>query len=358
MRNRSARIGAALALILAVFAPTASAQDSAPAPTQKPAKKPAKKKTPPPPPEPEPDPTPPPEPPPPVIAAPVTAPVVEADVKVNTNATPAWDEFDVTEKDGHKYYFVGARYRGYVIPQAFMNIFVSGGATVFSNSGGIEMDIRKDGFSLIPNLSYTSYSTGDMLFLQHDQPDNNPGNWSLVNSGLKVIYAGTDLLWSIHLTKNLDFELGMGFQLGVVFGTLVDNWVTPAAANATYTNLSGQKVPALSGGSVVPGYTGPAVPGGSQGLPSFVPCTGTGPAGCNIGDHNGATIAKVGGYQEPHGFNPVPTVVANISIPQIGLRIKPIKSFVARISAGFNIPNGVWFGFSGDYGLESLLDKK
>jgi hypothetical protein len=354
MRNRSARIGAALALTLAVATPMASAQEQPagqePA-DQKPLKKKPVKKAPPvvPAPEPEPTPTPTPEV---VVAAPAPAPTTAVeDVNVNVNTTP-WDETDVTEKNGHKYYFLGARYRGYIIPQAFMNIFVSGGATVFSNSGGIELDIRKDGFSLIPNLTYTEYSTGDMLFLQHGEPDSVPGNWSLVNSGLKVIYAGLDLLWSAKISKNIDFEYGFGFSIGVVFGNLEDNWVTPAAANATYVNASGQTVPALNGGNVVSGYTG-----------YFVPCTAAGmdgsrPPGCNTGDHSGATIAKVGGYNEPHGFNPVPTIVPNFSIPQIGLRIKPIKSFVARVSVGFNIPNGVWFGFSGNYGFEDLLDKK
>jgi hypothetical protein len=287
------------------------------------------------------------------VTAPATATVTApgtatADVNVNVSPT-AWDETDVTEKDGHKYYFLGARYRGYVIPKPFINIFVSGGAWVYSNSTGIELDIRKDGFSLIPNITYTEYSSGDMLFLQHGESENNPGNWSLVNSGLKVVYAGADFLWSVKLAKNLDFEYGMGFGLGVVFGNLEDNWVTNQGitATSTYVNASGQKVPALAGSNVVAGNTS-----------YFVPCTGPGPAGCNTADHQNAMTAKVGDYQEPHGFNPVPTLFLNVSVPQFGLRIKPIKSFVARVNVGFNIPNGFWFGFSGDYGLEDALDKK
>jgi hypothetical protein len=279
------------------------------------------------------------------VTAPATA---TADVNVNVSPT-GWDETDVTEKDGHKYYFLGARYRGYVIPKPFINIFVSGGAWVYSNSTGIELDIRKDGFSLIPNITYTEYSTGDMLFLQHGESESEVGNWSIVNSGLKVIYAGADFLWSVKLAKNLDFEYGMGFGLGVVFGNLEDNWVHTAAANATYVNASGQTVGAIPGSNVVSGNTS-----------YFVPCTAVGPvgSGCNPADHQNATTPKVGGYDEPHGFNPVPTLFLNVSVPQFGLRIKPIKSFVARVNVGFNIPNGFWFGFSGDYGLEDALDKK
>jgi hypothetical protein len=329
MSNRSVRIGAASAFTLAagVVSITGSARADKPAQDTAAASGTA------------------------TVTATATVPsTAKADVNVNVTAAPEWDETDVTEKDGHRYYFVGARYRGYYIPNAFINIFVSGGASVFTNSGGVELDIRKDGFSLIPNLSYTEYSSGDMLFLQHGTSDTDPGNWSLVNSGLKVMYAGVDLLWSIHLHKNIDFEIGMGFALGVVFGNLEDNWVTNqgVTANSTYVNASGQTVPALNGGSYVPGYKG-----------YFIPCQNVNSGmGCAPTDHQNATVNKVGGYQEPHGFNPVPTIVANISVPQIGLRIKPVKSFVARVGGGFNIPNGVWFGISGDYGLEDLLDKK
>jgi hypothetical protein len=264
----------------------------------------------------------------------------KADVNVNVTAPIPWDESDVTEKDGHKYYFVGLRYRGYVIPKAFINIFVSGGQWVYSQAAGIELDIRKDGFSIIPNITYNDYSTPDLLFLQHGEVDTNPGNWSLVNSSLKVLYLGSDFLWSAKLSKNVDFEYGMGFGLGVVFGSLEDNWVHPVNSGTPG---------ALYGGNVVSGWN-----------VWYAPCqtqmaVGT---GCNIADHTNATVAKVGGYNEPGGFNPVPTLFLNVSVPQLGIRIKPIKSFVGRVNVGFNIPNGLWFGFSGDYGLESLIDKK
>ena len=40
-----------------------------------------------------------------------------------------------------------------------------------------------------------------------------------------------------------------------------------------------------------------------------------------------------------------------ISIPQLGLRYKPVKNFVARLGMGFAL-TGFWFGLSGSYGLE------
>src|SRR5208283_2176001 len=110
----------------------------------------------------------------------------------------------------------------------------------------------------------------------------------------------------------------------------------------------GQTYTALPGAGAVTGYKG-----------YFLPCPqGATNLGCNLADHTGATTAKTGGFDEPHGFNPVPTLFLNISIPYVGVRIKPIKSVEGRLGLGFNLPNGFFFGFSGDYGLEKLLEKK
>jgi hypothetical protein len=258
------------------------------------------------------------------------------------------DEWDVNERSDKTYLFLGVRYRGAVLPQAFINLFISGGATLFTNAAGLELDIRTDGFSLIPNITYQSYSTGNLLFLQQNTPESDPGNWSEVNSGLKVLFAGTDFIWSTKIAKNFDFEYGFGVGIGVVFGTLIQDWVTPVPAGTAGS---------LSGTSVDSKYTGAAVQG-HDGQTSFVPCASlTSGPGCALADHAGDTIGKVNGYQEPHGFNPVPSAWFNVSIPQIGLRFKPIKSIESRISVAFNIPNGVVFGISGNYGLEDALKK-
>ncbi len=290
-------------------------------------------------------------PPTPVVEAPAV--VVETSTNATTDPTPvavapkADDELDVTEKDGQRYYFIGLRYRGQLIPQAFINIFVSGGASVYTNSIGLELDVRKDHFSLIPNITYTDYGTGNLLFLQSGKDPSDVGNWSMVNSSLKVLYLGADFLWSVNFAKNFDFEYGLGFGLGVVFGTLVDNWVQAGKEGQSFT-LNGQPGTALNGSAA--SYAGHY----------YVPCTMVGPpgSGCNAQDHQNATTNKVDNYTEPHGFNPVPTLFFNVSIPYIGVRIKPIKSFEGRLGIAFNIPNGIVFGFSGDYGLEKLLQKK
>ncbi len=232
-----------------------------------------------------------------------------------------WDITDVEEKPGKRYLFLGARYRGNVIPQFMLNLFVDKGATIYSNTFGFELDLRKDGFSIIPALSFTEYGTGDILFKEKNSKDI-AGNYTFVNSSMKAIYATVDLLWSAKISKNVDFEYGTGIGLGVMFGDLANNWV--------YRDANG----ALDG---------------------FSKCVTEDPSrpGCNKTEHQNAKEAKVGNYTEKSWFDggSKPVFFPWISIPQVGLRIKPVKQFEGRLGLGFAL-TGFWFGLSGAYGLE------
>ena len=244
---------------------------------------------------------------------------------------------DVTEKPGKTYYFIGLRYRGDIVPKFMQNLFVDGGKTLYSNTVGIEADIRKDGFSFIPALSYVEYGTGgDVLYLEKGKDASLAGNWSNVNSSLKAIYATADLLWSIHVHKNIDLELGAGFGLGVLFGDLETSWVY-ADPNGPYTADSGAR------------YS-PCVTQNGQ------PPT---QSGCNTKDHQNASTAKIDHYTEPSWVNggSKPNLFIHLAVPQLGVRIKPVKEMEARIGLGFSL-TGFFFGISGNYGLERILDKK
>jgi hypothetical protein len=269
-------------------------------------------------------------------AAKTTKTSADASDGTQKSAAPTDDSSDVAEKPGKTYYFVGARYRGTIIPKFMMNLFVDQGATVYSNTVGIELDMRKDDESKVFALSYVEYGTGDILFAQKGKNLDDPGNWSYVNSGLKAIYATVDLLWSAPLHRNLQFEYGFGAGIGVVFGDLVNNWVSPAAAG-TQGQLNTD-----------------------DGKYHFNKCVAEGPIGCNKANHQNADTAKVGptGYIEKSWFGggSVPNVFLHLAIPQIGLRFKPTKQIAARLGLGFSL-TGFWFGLSADYGLERP-DKK
>lgn len=239
---------------------------------------------------------------------------------------------DVTEKEGQTYYYIGLRYGLTVIPKFMLNIFVGEGATFTSNTIGAELDIRKDGFSLIPSLSYAEYGKGDdVLFLQKNSDANVDGNWSYVNSSLKAMYLSADLLWSAKISKNVDFEYGAGFGLGIIFGDLVTNWVY-AAPNGPLASSDGRHFS--------PCQTE------NQGAP--------GSNGCQKAGHQNSQIAKVGGYTEASWANggSKPNIFPRILLHLAGVRVKPVKQVEARLGLGFSLTEGFWFGLSGDYGLE------
>jgi len=236
-----------------------------------------------------------------------------------------WNVTDVTEVPGKKYIFIGARYRGNIIPKFMLNLFVDEGATIYSNTIAVELDMRKDGFSLIPALGFTEYGTDDILFKQKGEKDI-PGNYSFVNSSMKAIYATVDLLWSAPISKNFEFEYGAGFGLGAIFGDLANNWVY-ADSNGPLAGSNGQHYSKCQTGGTQPG--------------------------CNAAEHKNTDTLKVGNYTEPSWFSggSKPVIFPWISIPQIGLRYKPVKNFVARLGMGFAL-TGFWFGLNGEYGLE------
>jgi hypothetical protein len=239
---------------------------------------------------------------------------------------------DVEEKPGKSYFFVGLRYRGNIIPAFMFDLFFEQGKTIYTNMIGVEFDLRKDGFSLIPALSYHELGTGDILVKQKNTKDE-PQNYSVINSGLKLVYATVDLLWSQKISKNFEFEYGAGFGLAAVFGDLENNWVKLDNPNGQFVAANGNH------------YSPCPAPEGPQG------------SGCNHLDHSNSQQIKVGGYTEPSWFSggSKPVVWPWISVPQIGLRYKPIKNFVARLGLGFAL-TGFWFGINGEYGLEKKSD--
>ena len=212
-----------------------------------------------------------------------------------------------------------------------LNLFVDEGATIYSNSIGVELDIRRDNFSLIPSITYTSYGFGDTLFRQKGPTRRQAVQLHGREQQPEAIYVGADLLWSKEISKNFSFEYGAGFGIGALFGSLTNDWVQDS------------------------GTSGPLV--GSNGA-HYSPCTTTTPRTANAGvqpaelHHTTPSPAKVNGYQEPNWFSggSVPVIFPHIALPELGLRYKPIKQLETRVVIGWSL-TGFFFGLSGDYGL-------
>ncbi len=272
-------------------------------------------------------------------AAPAGTPATAAPV-TTVEAPPGESDFDVAEKEHKTYYFVGARYRGTVIPKFMVNIFVDEGATFYSNMTGIEFEIRKDHFSLIPALNFVEYGFDPTLFFDKTGKNGaaNEGNWTVVHSNLKGIYLTLDLLWSTPIQKHIDFEYGIGVGVGAIFGNIYNDWATKSApgGNTAITHAT------ASDGSV------------------YYECQTPGPAGsgCDPNSHTTKDPAKVNGYSEKTWASggSIPNVFLHLALPQLGFRFKPVKQFAGRIGFGFSL-TGFFFGISGDYGLPESSEK-
>jgi hypothetical protein len=267
-------------------------------------------------------------------STPPKAEAAAAGAAATTETTkPAVDITNTKEDPDTRYYFLGLRYRGTIVPQFLENLFVDEGGTIYSNTFGVELDMRKGGQSMIPWIVFQDYSMGDTLFHQKGQT-TIPGNYSVVNSSIKMITIGLDELWSAPIddAHHWDFEFGFGVGVGFVFGDLINNWVTDRDPNGPLVASTGAH------------YTKCQTEG-----------DGT---GCAKADHQNATIAKVGDYKEPFWFSggSVPSIFPNVWFPQLGVRYKPIKMLETRLGVGFSL-TGFWFGLSADYGFEKPDDK-
>jgi hypothetical protein len=221
------------------------------------------------------------------------------------------------EKKGETYYFVGARYRGIILPQFMMNMFADGGQTLYVNSFGAEFGIRKDDFEILPSIWYADYGMDPTPFKSKSDP---PEAWELVESNLKVLFLTADFLWSTPIGPQFAINYGAGAGFGLVFGDIIRN------------------------DAYFPG--GAATSDGS----GLVPCGG--PGGVGAAQQPGACpIDGQYDYNEPSwtngGSKPVifPWLVA-----QTGLRYKPHRNFVGRLDLGFGT-SGFFFGLGADYGL-------
>jgi hypothetical protein len=244
-----------------------------------------------------------------------------------TPAPPPPPTQDAREDNPNEsYIYIGARYRGTLMPAFVLDAFLRNTQSLYFNSIGIEADFRRNGFSIIPNLTYSDYGTGNILFADKSRDLAFAGNWGVAKSEMKAIYAGVDLLWSFGLAKTLEAEVGFGVGFGAVIGDLYVNWV--------YDSPTGALV--------------------SQDGRTFAACqTVNDGSGCAIADHENATVAKVGGYKEPSWFQggAKPPVLPFVAAPQLGLRWKPHRDVETRLGFGFSL-TGFWFGLSADYAVK------
>ncbi len=221
----------------------------------------------------------------------------------------------VVELPGEKYLFVGARYRGIIVPKFFMSIFGSGGRTVFNSAGGPEFAIREDGHEYNFGFWFAGYKMKRTPFKAKDDPVEA---WEIVRSELKMVLLTTDFMWTRQVTSELGFIYGLGVGIGFPFGDLHRIQAFPPTGDPNQPKR--EWVECVGPGNPAPGFCGPG------------------------NDH-------YGDYTEPNwlGGGSVPVIFPWL-MAQIGLRFKPHENFVGRFEFGFGT-TGFFFGLGADYGL-------
>ena len=226
------------------------------------------------------------------------------------------------------YYALGARYRGIILPAFVTGLFARQATTQYFNNFGLEFDIRRDGFSLTPSLSFLGMGTDPILFADKSKDEAYAQNWSQITSQLKGLMLGLDMQWSTPLDRNVFLEYGIGVGLGIMFGDVGVNWV--------YRDANGAFVPcATTTSDISAGVTS----GANTGCAPTMHDTNNNPP-------------RVGSYTEPSWFDggQKPNVIPWLSMPQLGLRVNPTPEFQARIGGGMSLI-GPWFGVSMSYGF-------
>ena len=235
---------------------------------------------------------------------------------------------DPKEVVGTPYYFLGLRFRNYVVPAFIINIFADGGSTVNAFSFGPELTYRRSGLELDFALSYVDLSFDPVLFKGKDDPIIK---YEEVSSSLKMIQASVDMLFELYVSERSRFAVlfGGGVGFGGVFGELRENQIYPKdPARPDTENLSEWR---RCGGVDNPDVRDP----GSDGRY----CD-------DSNDH-------YGNYAEPswaHGGSK-PFLYPYLTFPQVSFRLKPIKQLQTRLDLGFSFSNGFFFGLGAGYGF-------
>ncbi len=218
--------------------------------------------------------------------------------------------------EGKTKYFLGARFRNFIVPGFLFDIFADGGpdaVNVFS--GGPEFMIQSGALEVNFSVTvpYADFSMNEFLFKSSSDPKQA---YEIVSSSLKLITVSVDLLGRIPLEKKGTVALLIGGGAGIsgVVGDLRRNQAKPKNGNPN---------------------ADPEQPD------QWEKCEAPGDPGGQVGDvqYCGNDNEHYGGYVEPSWANggSKPVVFPYLALPHIGVEVMPIEQFMIRLDTGFSI---------------------
>jgi hypothetical protein len=112
--------------------------------------------------------------------------------------------------------WLGAKFRGLLMPTFVMNIVAEGGTTTYWPGGFVTMTARVGDVDLVPAIGVTSYALVPTPFKPHDTPDTE---WERVESDLVALTLLLDVMYVVPLDAKEEgtFKIGAGFGLGWAF---------------------------------------------------------------------------------------------------------------------------------------------
>lgn len=215
-------------------------------------------------------------------------------------------------------WFVGVQWRQLIIPAFVQQIFLDEAPTVFQPTFQLVATKRNsENFSLVFGLGYASYAF-DGLYRAKGDPLRDT-EW--LESNLGLLHGTVSALWATKVNDVLDFEYGLGGEVGVVLGRLKR---TEAYNDGSWHKCAGVGQPFTPDPNGVPYCSAPSVPYDED------------------GEHYNVTEERI------------PPVFLLPTLFQMGLRITPTPEVAIKIEAAYATA-AFWFGASVHLNLSKMM---
>lgn len=208
--------------------------------------------------------------------------------------------------------WLGARFRGVLLPKFLMNLAADGGATIYVPGGGLTYTHETGGPDVSIGVQYAAYQMGPTAFRPHGTPDTE---WEIVESDLHTTIASADLLWRVPLddARTVELRLGAGIGVGIAFAGDLHRWQAYPPEGAGDDPELWQKC------------NGPNDPAGTFRY-------------CNQLDKDADRYGKAEPYWHEDGLRPL--FFPWLSIPQVGLTVHPTETTALDLEIGATL-NGL-----------------
>jgi hypothetical protein len=231
------------------------------------------------------------------------------------------DEGPPPEKKEGTRYFLGARFRNFVVPAFMFDLFANGGPDIVNVfSGGPEFMLHTGALEVLFSVTvpYADFSMDEFIFKSKSDPDRA---YEFASSSLKLITASVDLLGRIKFDQKGTVALLLGGGVGIsgVLGSIFRTQAYPRDPD----NLNPDDI--------------------TQWRKCERP--GDGPQDGDGQDYCGEDNDHYDGYSEPSWTNggSKPVVFPYVALPHIALEVTPVDEFMVRLDTGFSI-TGFFFG--------------